>query len=191
MFALSTEVTRPRRDGEAAVLERQPGDALDLLDRVDAGVVCDAVAAAPVAEVDPAGQLAHDHQVRALAPAPRAAGWRRPAPGLTRTGRRFANSSRPLRSPSRPCSGRGASGSVVSHFGPPTAPSSTASAARQRSSTSGSSGVPCSSIEAPPTGQLLDLEAGARSARPTASSSARAGRHHLRADPVARQRDDV
>ena len=48
--------------------------------------------------------------------------------GLGRTGRRLANSPSPLRRPSRPCSGRGASGSVVSHFGPPTAASSTASA---------------------------------------------------------------
>ena len=48
--------------------------------------------------------------------------------GLGRTGRRFANSPRPLRRPSRPCSGRGLSGSVVSHLGPPTAASSTASA---------------------------------------------------------------
>ena len=38
-----------------------------------------------------------------------------------------------MRRPSRPCSGRGASGSVVSHFGPPTAPSRTASAPRQAS----------------------------------------------------------
>ena len=48
--------------------------------------------------------------------------------GLGRTGRRLANRPRPLRSPSRPCSGRGAAGSVVSHLGPPTAASSTASA---------------------------------------------------------------
>ena len=36
--------------------------------------------------------------------------------------------------PSRPCSGRGAFGSVVSHFGPPTAASNTASAAFAASS---------------------------------------------------------
>ncbi len=71
--------------------------------------------------------------------------------GLGRTGRRFANRPSPLRRPSRPCSGRGAAGSVVSHFGPPTAASSTASALRQASSTSSVSALPCASIDAPPT----------------------------------------
>ena len=66
------------------------------------------------------------------------------------TGRRLANSPRPLRSPSRPCSGRGLDGSVVSHFGPPTAASRTASAARQAASVSSVSAVPCASIDAPP-----------------------------------------
>ena len=70
--------------------------------------------------------------------------------GLGRTGRRLANRPRPLRRPSRPCSGRGAAGSVVSHLGPPTAASSTASAPRQASSTSSVSAVPCASIDAPP-----------------------------------------
>ena len=63
MFALSTEVTRPRRAGEAAMPKASSRDSLDLLDRVDARVVRDAVAAPAVAEVDPAGQLAHDQQV--------------------------------------------------------------------------------------------------------------------------------
>src|ERR1700742_1245207 len=56
----------------------------------------------------------------------------------------------PLRRPSSPCSGRGALGSVVSHFGPPTAPSRTASDALQASSTSSVRATPCSSIEQPP-----------------------------------------
>ena len=120
-----------------------------------------------------------------------AAGSRRRAPGSTRTGRRFANSSSPLRSPSRPCSGRGASGSVVSHFGPPTAPSSTASAERQRSSTSGSSGTPCSSIERPPTGSSVDLEGSAGRARDRVRAAASAAPIDLRPDPVAGKRDDL
>ena len=41
--------------------------------------------------------------------------------GSGRTGRRLAYRPSPLRRPSRPCSGRGFAGSVVSHFGPPTA----------------------------------------------------------------------
>src|SRR5258708_6395793 len=70
--------------------------------------------------------------------------------GIGLTGRRFAYRPRPLRSPSSPCSGRGASGSVVSHFGPPTAASRTASAARQASRTSSVRAVPWASIEVPP-----------------------------------------
>src|SRR4051795_10105697 len=69
---------------------------------------------------------------------------------LGRTGRRFANSPSPLRRPSSPCSGRGLPGSVVSHFGPPTAQRRTASDRRQASSTCSVRAVPCSSIEAPP-----------------------------------------
>src|SRR4051812_2955531 len=67
------------------------------------------------------------------------------------TGRRLANRPRPARRPSSPCSGRGASGSVVSHFGPPTAPSSTASASRQPARVSSGRGDPVASIAAPPT----------------------------------------
>src|SRR6202050_4012035 len=66
------------------------------------------------------------------------------------TGRRLAYSPRPLRRPNRPCSGLGALGSVVSHLGPPTAASSTASALRQASSTSSVRATPWASIEAPP-----------------------------------------
>src|SRR5512132_145260 len=84
---------------------------------------------------------------------------------LGRTGLRFANSPRPLRSPSNPCSGRGASGSVVSHLGPPTAQSRTASDSRHASSTSSVSGVPYSSIEAPP------IACAAISKSPTACST--------------------
>src|SRR4249919_647721 len=57
----------------------------------------------------------------------------------------------PLRRPSSPCSGRGALGSVVSHLGPPTAPSRTASEARQAASTSSVRAVPWASIEQPPS----------------------------------------
>src|SRR5687768_16600373 len=69
---------------------------------------------------------------------------------LGRTGRRLAYRPRPWRRPSSPCSGRGLSGSVVSHFGPPTAASSTASALLHDSSVSSGSAVPVASIAAPP-----------------------------------------
>src|SRR4051794_28273646 len=66
------------------------------------------------------------------------------------TGRRLANSPRPSRRPSSPCSGRGRCASVVSHFGPPTAPRRTASASRQPAKVSSGSGDPVASIAAPP-----------------------------------------
>src|SRR3954464_5754843 len=65
-------------------------------------------------------------------------------------GRRLANSPRPSRRPSSPCSGRGLSGSVVSHCGPPTAPSRTASASRQAAMGSSGRGDPVASMAAPP-----------------------------------------
>ena len=83
--------------------------------------------------------------------APRAAGWRPPAPERRAPAAGWRTAPGPCAAPAVPARA-GRAGSVVSHFGPPTAPSSTASEARQRSSTSGSRGVPCSSIEAPPTG---------------------------------------
>src|SRR4051812_46906989 len=66
------------------------------------------------------------------------------------TGRRLANRPRPSRRPSSPCSGRGLSGSVVSHCGPPTAPSRTASASRQAAMVSSGRGDPVASMAAPP-----------------------------------------
>src|SRR4051812_25038889 len=66
------------------------------------------------------------------------------------TGRRLAKSPSPSRIPSRPCSGRGLAGSVVSHCGPPTAPRRMASAARQPARVSSGSGEPVASIAAPP-----------------------------------------
>ena len=88
-----------------------------------------------------------------------------------------------MRRPSRPCSGRGASGSVVSHFGPPTAPSRTASAARQAASTSSVRAVPCSSIEQPADQALVELELAER------LEQAAGGGDDLGADPVAGQDD--
>ena len=73
----------------------------------------------------------------------------RSSSGLTATGRRFAYRPRPLRIASNPCSGRTlARGS--SHFGPPTAPRSTASACCASSSVAGGSAEPVASMAAPP-----------------------------------------
>src|SRR6478672_4873730 len=84
-----------------------------------------------------------------------------------RTGRRFAYRPSSLRSPSSPCSGRGASGSVVSHRGPPTAASRTASALRHAARVSSVSAVPWASIDAPPKG----CSAKAKSPRRDSTSS--------------------
>ena len=92
-------------------LERDPGDPLDLGDRVLAVVEGAVAVAPPLAEVDAAGELAHDQEIGAGDPLGRS-GLASTSEGLGRTGRRFANRPRPLRRPSRPCSGRGASGSV-------------------------------------------------------------------------------
>ena len=86
-----------------------------------------------------------------------------------RTGRRLAYRPSALRSPSSPCSGRGASGSVVSHCGPPTAASRTASAARQAASVSSVSAVPWASIDAPPNG------CSAKAKSPTRDRTSRVG----------------
>ena len=138
------------RDARARGAEADAGDPLDLLDRVGAEV---ARRSRPCA----ASRRSRSRRSARARPADRcprsaraAAARRRTAPGSGLTGRRLAYRPRPLRRPSSPCSGRGASGSVVSHFGPPTAASSTASARRQASSTSSVSAVPCASIEAPP-----------------------------------------
>src|SRR3954470_3968359 len=66
------------------------------------------------------------------------------------TGRRLAKSPSPARIPSSPCSGRGLAGSVVSHRGPPTAPSRMASASRQPARVSSGRGDPVASMAAPP-----------------------------------------
>src|SRR5512147_1537966 len=68
----------------------------------------------------------------------------------TTAGRRLANSSISLRSRSKPRSGLISNGSR-SHFGPPTAPSRTASAASASAIVLSVIGTPCASIEAPPT----------------------------------------
>src|SRR3954447_22352166 len=66
------------------------------------------------------------------------------------TGRRLAKSPSPSRMPSRPCSGRGFAGSVVSHRGPPTAPRRMASASRHPARVSSGRGEPVASMAAPP-----------------------------------------
>ena len=61
--------------------------------------------------------------------------------GWTVIGRRLANRPRPLRSANSACSGRTVA-SGLSHFGPPQAPRSTASASRHASTSSGRIATP-------------------------------------------------
>ena len=75
-----------------------------------------------------------------------------------------------MRRPSRPCSGRGASGRSCP-LRPPTAPSRTASASRQASSTSSVRAVPWASIEQPPRVRVeLELPQDSSSRRPRRGS---------------------
>ena len=122
MFALSTLVTLRR-----ANLNADLGDPLDLGLAVDAGVVgaCRRCGRGRRSRCPPVSSRTTSRSVPSIRS--RRSGLASSSAGLGRTGRRFANSSSSLRRPSRPCSGRGASGSVESHFGPPTAASRTAS----------------------------------------------------------------
>ena len=69
--------------------------------------------------------------------------------GKITAGRRFAKTFIPPLNPNNPFSGRKA-GSTLSHFGPPTAPSKTASELRQIFNCSSGSGCPNLSIAEPP-----------------------------------------
>jgi hypothetical protein len=84
-----------------------------------------------------------------------------------------------LRSASSPRSGRCA-GASASHFGPPTAPSSTASAREQSASVSSGSGAPVASIALPPIA----------ASRSDGLEHAHHLAHHLRPDAVAGEDDD-
>ena len=147
----------------------------------------DALSAGPrlLAEVDPAGELADDEHVGALDDlALERAGVVQRRQRLDRA--QVGEQPRPLRRPSSPCSGRGWLGSVVSHLGPPTAASSTASAPRQAASVSSVSAVPWASIEAPPN-RCSSYSNGP--ARPRRGPRRRAD--DLRPDAVAGEEDDA
>ena len=101
---------------------------------------------------------------------------RRPARARSRGRRRPARPGGGSRRRRAPCAGRAApaSGRTLppSHFGPPTAPSSTARAERQAASVSAGSGSPNSSIAAPPNGRLtVSTSSGRCSSTRTACSS--------------------
>ena len=142
-LALSTEVTLSAPAGGGA--EAPLGDATDLGLGIQARVVGGVAIATALAEVDPAGQLADDEQVGAVdALAPQRAGVveRREGPHGAQVGEQSEagpqREQRLLRA--------GLVGSVVSHLGPPTAPSSTASAALHASSTPSGRGLPYMSM---------------------------------------------
>ena len=160
--------------------------------RVDLGVDAAAAAvgqgldAARLAEIDAAGEFADDHDVERPRPS-RASGTRRrparrtPPPGAGwRTGR-------------CPCAGAGgrapgsASKGRSSHFGPPTAPNSTASAA--------SASAMVSSVQRRALGvdrraadqAFVDRRSATPRWRSSQSMTRRTSHHHLRADAVTRQ----
>ena len=94
--------------------------------------------------------------------------------GKQKAGRKFAKTSRPLRKASRPASGR-LSRAVPAHFGPPTAPSRTASDRRACSSVSSFNGVPWASKDAPPTSPSSNRRSGARTSTRRRTSATTSG----------------
>ena len=148
------------------------------------------VGLAPLAEVEAAGELADDEHVHALDEVAAGAATRRRA-RLRGHGAQVGEEARaPCGARSRACSGRTvAVGS--SHFGPPTAPSSTASAAAQSVEVLVADGR-CRRRRwrrrrrARPT-----TRRGSRSARAAASRTALGRGHDLRADAVAGDGDDA
>ena len=186
-FALSTEVTFPRRP--AAARKPHSASALDLGERVDAGVE-GAVGLAPaLAEVEAAGELAHHQQVGALdALAAQRAGVveRRPRAHRAQVGveaEARAQAEQPLLGARL---GRGRWCPTSARRPRRAAPRPTPA---QAASTSSVRAVPWASIEAPPT--RCSCHATARPCVGGDRVHQLAGdRHHLRPDPVARQQGD-
>ena len=148
-FALSMEVSAPA--ARARQLRRHAHDALDLGAAVDAQVGRVRRVAVLLAEVDPAGQLAHEHEVDAgdhlgleRSRPRRAPGARAPGAGWRRRRAPRAAAAGPVRGAPAACG--------CDHFGPPMAPSSTASALRQALRVRSGSGSPVASMAAPPKG---------------------------------------
>ncbi len=126
-LALSTDVTWP-----PPLLRRIEGDArhpLDFLHGIDAQIARRMRVAFLLAEIGAACELAHDEQIDALSTICGFSGECASVASVTLTGRRLANRPSALRIPSSPSSGLRL---PPSHFGPPTAPRNTASAARTR-----------------------------------------------------------
>jgi hypothetical protein len=106
-----------RGDARAGGAERDPGDPLDLPRAVLAQVRRVGLRARLRAEVDAAGELADDEQVGALdqLALERARVVER---GQRADRAQVGVEAERLAQPEQPCSGRGAPGSVESHFGP-------------------------------------------------------------------------
>ena len=109
--------------------------------------------------------------------------------GWQMAGRRFAKPPSAWRSASRPASGR-SDGCRFSYRGWPTAPSRTASAARQASSVLAGSGCPVRSMASPPTGWVLSSNRVVVELRHAGQQAGGFG-GHLGPDPVAGQQHDV
>ena len=114
------------------------------------GAVGQGLNAARLAEIDAADAFAHDHDVQAAHQFGLQRAAIRPARRTLSRGADWRTRASSLRRRSRPASGRMSKG-TVSHFGPPTEPNSTASAASARATVASVTGTPCASIEAPPT----------------------------------------
>ena len=145
-------------------VKRDPADALDLAYAVNLRIISVfahlARAASAGAEVHAACQLPHDQQVDPFGGDIRAQGrGARPSSFCSLAGRRLAYRPSSLRMPSSARSGLRCPGRV-SHLGPPTAPSSTLSLARQAFRLSSGRGAPHASMAHPP--QRAPYQSGTR-----------------------------
>ena len=141
-----------------------------------------------LAEVQASGELAHDHKVDALDDLGLKRGSACSIEDLH--GAQVGVQAQALADAQKARLGARAAGSVVSHFGPPTAANSTASAAFAASSVAAGSGSPTASMAAPPISDSFAVEARIVF-RADGVEDLHALRDDLRADAIARQQADV
>ena len=147
--------------------------------------------AARLAEVEPAGELAHHQQVDARRPPRAAASRRSTSAGNTVAGRRFANRPSSLRMRSRPLLGtRGRPASRPTSGRRRRRAARRAALARALDDVRRASGVPCASIDAPPI-RSSSKPSSSPCCGATALEHAPRLARHLRADAVARQDQDA
>ena len=190
MFALSTETTRPRRDGVPARRERRA--ARSARSPRPSRRTCRAPRRRGGRDrrsrCRPSARARSRRQLRAHAP--RAAGWRRRAPGSTAPVAGWRTGRVPCADRAGPAPGAARRGRSCPTSGRRPRPAAPRRHARQRSSTSGSERHSVLVDRDAADRSSVDLEAGRRTGGASASSSCSPAADHLGSDAVARQGDD-